>query len=204
VNFPRETRSQSLFFNFQFKSRLKVHPELRGNPKKSPEPKSGVRGNRSFPMNNLVDTPRWDMNVFSQAILADTHGIKEFFEQNFPRMYGRHFLVHIQSSLVVIHYFDAARMTVHPTKTDAPLLVDPHTVLPPPTTRKRFQPIAGWNPEVPKVRRRIQHHHLAQCHALDILGKPAGEPPMKNIFRFFVSERPDHIPIITRRVTIVK
>lgn len=151
MNFPCQTGSQSFLFNFQIEVRLKVHPKLRGNPKKPPEPKSRVRGNGSFPVYNLVDPSRGDMNVFGKAILADTQRIQKLFKQNFPRMHRRQFIVHSHHSLMIIDYFDVVRMTVIPAKADAPLLVDPDTVLPPPTSCESLQSIPRRNPEISKI-----------------------------------------------------
>ena len=45
-------------------------------------------------MHNLVDAARMDANVAGQTILANAHGLEEFFQQDFTRVNGREFLSH--------------------------------------------------------------------------------------------------------------
>jgi hypothetical protein len=48
----------------------------------------------------------------------------------------------IRSSVVVVHYLNIVRRTIHPPKADSPLTVDPDAVLPLAISRQSLQPIA--------------------------------------------------------------
>jgi hypothetical protein len=59
--------------------------------------------------------------------LTDSHGFKEFFVQDFSRMYWYNFFHRIPS--MIINYFNMVCVPVFPLKTNAPLLIDANAVL---------------------------------------------------------------------------
>ena len=62
---------------------------------------------------------------------------------------------------MVIGNFDVKRVGVNPTETDSPLIVDANAVLTLSIAAQRFEPVAGYGPQVGQRSRRLQLVELA-------------------------------------------
>jgi hypothetical protein len=67
---------------------------------------------------------------------------------------------------MIVHNFDLVRMAFLPAKADAPLIVDPDTVLPQPTPFQGFQSIARRHSHLAQFRSRVQGEQFAPCASL--------------------------------------
>jgi hypothetical protein len=104
---------------------------------------------------------------------------------------------------VVVHDLDVVSIAVLPPKANAPLIVDPDTVLAPSVARQLLQAIRRRNPEIVQNFRSIQNQQFPQGDSLDS-PEPPGVPPLEDSLRLFAAEALDHVSIITRRDNIVK
>lgn len=62
---------EAVLLHFQFVMGLQVEPEAFRGSEIARQPKTRVRGDRAFAVNNLVDTARRHTDILGQAILAD-------------------------------------------------------------------------------------------------------------------------------------
>jgi hypothetical protein len=58
--------------------------------------------------------------------------------------------------------------TIAPDKTDPPLIIDPDTVLSFSISRKSFQPVPRWNPEIFDICTSVQHSQLPERRLLNV------------------------------------
>jgi hypothetical protein len=70
---------------------------------------------------------------------------------------------------VVVNDLDLESLGVSPSKTDAPLIVDPNAVLPFAVSRERLQPIAWNGRQIGQRRRRMDMIELSFRNASDLL-----------------------------------
>jgi hypothetical protein len=69
--------------------------------------------------------------------------------------------------LVVIDDFDIGRPFFRPSKTNAPLVVDPDRVLPVAVCREHLQSVSWRRPQIAEIARDMQHIELSLCLFLD-------------------------------------
>ena len=96
---------------------------------------------------------------------------------------------------MIIHDFHFVGIPLAPDKTDAPLVVDADAVLSSSAAVKRFQVIAWWRPQIPKLRGNVQLSQLTLCHSLECAESLDGLPGVE-LCRFSRPEGPDHLLIV--------
>jgi len=75
---------------------------------------------------------------------------------------------------VVIDDFHAVGVTLNPSKTDAPLIVDPDAVLAFAIALEGFESIGRWNMQIIQHEGVPEHTQLTTCHGLDIVRQAPG------------------------------
>ncbi len=70
-------------------------------------------------------------------------------------------------SWVIIYNFHVQRVTIFPPEAEAPLIVYADAVLPQAVAAQRFQAVAGWNPQVIKAFRSVQHEQFFPSATFD-------------------------------------
>ncbi len=202
--FSLQTIFQLLLSNLKVVMRLKVDPELRRHSKETTEPESRICRDGTLAMHNFIDAPRRHANVCSQSVLADIHRLQKFVRQNLTWMDGRKVSFHVASPSVVVNYFNLKRIIALPLETDAPLVIDPDTVLSRSIAAERFQPVPRRDAKRFKVRGRIEHKQLHGGRFLNVLRELLGEPSLKQSFRLSGSKSLDHGYLLTHCVNNVK
>jgi hypothetical protein len=79
----------------------------------------------------------------------------------------------IAASLMVVAQFNVMAAAVPPDETDAPLVVDPDGMLPPPVSLEGFEVIARWHPEILQASHRVDQKQLPNRTLQDISTDPA-------------------------------
>lgn len=161
-----------MFFDIEVVSRLEIEPEHLGGPEEPRQTEGGVGRDRSFPMNDLVDSPWSDAHVLGQSILTQAHRDHELLEENFAGMNGSKLAIHAVSS-VVIDNLDLVRAGLAPGEADTPPVIDSDAPLPFPITREFLEPICRWDPEIFECCGCIEHPELSESNTLDIRRKLA-------------------------------
>src|SRR6185369_12584034 len=185
--------------------RLKVKPELCLHVEKAPEPEGSISGYGPPAVYYFIYSPWGYSDIFSKPILADSHRFQKFRQKDFAGMdWGKVAFCHIVTSLVVINDLDVTGIIALPYKTNAPLLVDPDTMLPLPVAAQRLQIIRRRNTQRFKDSCRVQDLQLYRRSSLNGLRQLCGELPVKELFSLLVFERLDHKEILSRRDIIVK
>jgi hypothetical protein len=92
---------------------------------------------------------------------------------------------------MVVDNLNVKRIGVKPAKADAPLVVDPNTMLPSPIACQGFQMIARNRTQVRQGRRRVNLVQLTFRHGSNSLKLPAKLAP-ENPLGLFISEGPNH------------
>ena len=96
--------------------------------------------------------------------------------------------------------FHVVGVTLDPSKTDAPLIVDPDAVLAFAIALEGFESIGRWNTQIIQHGGVPEHTQLATCHGLDIGRQAPGWRSAADLFRFLVGKVPDHGSTITPAV----
>ena len=79
---------EGLQCHFHVVMRLEVEPELRFHVEIPPEPERGIGGDSPAPMDDFIDTPGSDADVFRDPVLADPQGQEKLFEKDFSGVDG--------------------------------------------------------------------------------------------------------------------
>ena len=108
---------------------------------------------------------------------------------------------------MVVNDFDLTRIAVLPSKTNAPLIVDPDTVLPSTLSAKLLESVSGRDAQILEDLRGIDDHQLAQHCVLELARISANPLPLEEPLGVPIAEAPDHPRtysrnIITSSVTI--
>jgi len=98
---------------------------------------------------------------------------------------------------VIVHNLDLVRVSVLPSKADAPLVVDANAVLTLSVAVQRFEPIARRDSQVLNSACSMQIKKLPPCLSLD-RAKPRNEFILEDPRRVAVFERSDHVRSILR------
>jgi hypothetical protein len=83
---------------------------------------------------------------------------------------------------MIVDDFDIVRVAVLPTKTNPPLIVDPHAVLTLAIPFQGFEPISWGRHHLSEVRRSMQNQQFTARHALNIRRKSSRSLRYKNAF----------------------
>jgi hypothetical protein len=94
---------------------------------------------------------------------------------------------------MIVHDLDVFRAGVGPTEAHSKLIVYADTVLTCTFASQRFQPIAGWYPQVVEPARNIQLAQLAPRHGRNVR-EPFDHRTARNSLRVGALERLDHEP----------
>ena len=107
------------------------------------EPERCIRGDASFPFDNLIDSSRGDVDVFSKPVLADTEWLKKIFFEEYTRvLYGNAVVVctgHNLYLLVIVTEFGVTGLAAFPVEANAPLFVNSDAILPRSVTCELFK-----------------------------------------------------------------
>jgi hypothetical protein len=79
-----------------------------------------------------------------------------------------------------------------PFKANAPLIVNPNTVLPFPFSLQCLQAVCWWNSKVAKVSGSMDHNQFPFSEPLNVLRQFAGKTAVKYFFGLFAFERLNH------------
>src|SRR3954452_8158932 len=77
--------AKSILLDLELVPDLKIEPEPLGCAEVLGQPQRGVRRDSPIAVNDLVDPPRGDADVLGDPVLADSHRLEEFLEENFTR-----------------------------------------------------------------------------------------------------------------------
>jgi len=92
---------------------------------------------------------------------------------------------------MIIDNLDIASIAFLPYKTDAVLIVNPHTVLSRPVAFERFKPVTRQRRQITQCARPMNRSELPARHIGDVL-KPEHRLAFENRFGLFVPEPFDH------------
>jgi hypothetical protein len=108
---------------------LQIDPEFRSSLKAAPESQGGIgRYRHLFPHQALDSSPRHPA-MPSHRIGRQIQRDKELFPQDFARMYRGIGPDHCSFSSMIISDFHVIGTTIRPDEANAPLVVDPNTML---------------------------------------------------------------------------
>lgn len=94
--------------------------------------------------------------------------------------------------LVVVRDLDVVRIAVPPPEADAPLMVDPDTVLTFPVSPELLQAVARGHPEILKGLCGVEKGQLSLRDALEIRGELSRSFSVEELLGLFVPKTPDH------------
>lgn len=104
---------------------------------------------------------------------------------------------------MVIYDLDVIRVSIFPTETDSPLIVDTNAVLALAAPGQLLKMVRGRNPQIVQVFRCVKREQLSQASTLDTL-KPLRMLSFKDLLGLSATEAPNHLPMITPRDNSVK
>jgi hypothetical protein len=105
---------------------------------------------------------------------------------------------------VVVDDFDIEGVSLAPRETDPPLVVDANTVLASAIAYEFFKSIPWRDAKVRNSARGVENCEFPVGRPLDPRRQPADNLPREYCMRPLPFERPDHVLIVTRRVSNVK
>src|SRR6185312_551639 len=114
-------------------------------------------------------------------------------------MLGRFFMGGSLAS-VAIDDLHVVGVTIGPSETDAPLVVDPDAVLAIAAALQGFEPVCRGSARIIQHSGIAEHAQLATRHELDIRRQAPGWRSAPDLFRFPVGKVPDHGSTITPTV----
>ena len=179
---------------------LQSQPELRRHLKISCQPQCSISGNRTFPVNDLIDTTWRNMDVLGQSVLADFFRLQKLFHEDFSRVEREHFLFTHGHLLMVIDDFNVISVFFLPDKTNTPLIIYSDAVLTFPLPLQAFKVIRGWVSKVTHIFSPVQHAEFSKSYALDGLRQFARKLTVENLFSFSRFKGLYHMPILTQSV----
>ena len=179
---------------------LQSQPELRRHLKISCQPQCSISGNRTFPVNDLIDTTWRNMDVLGQSVLADFFRLQKLFHEDFSRVKREHFLFTHGHLLMVIDDFNVISVFFLPYETNTPLIIYSDAVLTFPLPLQAFKVIRGWVSKVTHIFSPVQHAEFSKSYALDGLRQFARKLTVENLFSFSRFKGLYHMPILTQSV----
>ena len=179
---------------------LQSQPELRRHLKISCQPQCSISGNRTFPVNDLIDTTWRNMDVLGQSVLADFFRLQKLFHEDFSRVKREHFLFTHGHLLMVIDDFNVISVFFLPDETNTPLIIYSDAVLTFPLPLQAFKVIRGWVSKVTHIFSPVQHAEFSKSYALDGLRQFARKLTVENLFSFSRFKGLYHMPILTQSV----
>jgi hypothetical protein len=90
--------------------------------------------------------------------------------------------------LVVINDFHICGVTVFPTETDTPLVVDTDAPLPCSIASQQFEAVAGRHSQLIEFARGIDELEFSPCYSLNLMRKLANKPPVKHRSRSLIGK----------------
>jgi hypothetical protein len=98
---------------------------------------------------------------------------------------------------VVIYYLNVVRLPIFPAKTQAPLVVNSNTVLSYPAPSECLKPTSGWNSQILKPIRRLQHRQFLERSLGNVYpaARLSFDPELLGIS---APERRNHVPALYR------
>ena len=179
---------------------LQPQPELRRHLKISCQSQCGISGNRTFPVNDLIDTTWRNMDVLGQSVLADFFRLQKLFHEDFSRVEREHFLFTHGHLLMVIDDFNVISVFFLPDKTNTPLIIYSDAVLTFSLPLQTFKIIGGRVSKVTHIFSPVQHAEFSKSYALDGLRQFARKLTVENLFSFSRFKGLYHMPILTQSV----
>ena len=169
---------------------------------------SGVRGDATAFIDDLVDARRRHSQRRGQCVHAQTQGHKVIFAQHLARMHGAQTVhgtggstVHA-SHLVVVNNFDIQWPRCGPRKAHPPLVVDADAVLACAVPPERLQTISRRCTQEVQCARRVQLRELALGH-MGNRAKTPGRTTLEQGLCVLAMERLDHrVHFITPNVIL--
>ena len=189
---------------FQVIIRLKSEPESFRCSKESGQPQRRIGGDGPLPLHDLVYSPRRNVNVFRQSVLAHIHGFQKLFQKNFTGM-NRWVISHFSSPfLVIVDNFHVMGIRIFPKKADAIFVVNPNAPLSFSGTLQGFQTVPRRNPKILEQACPMENSQFSFRNTGQFLRNFVGISSFKNFLGSPVLERSDHKEIVTRGVITVK
>jgi hypothetical protein len=192
-----QERAERVAFDLQVVPGLKIDPELSRRTEVPSEPKSGIGGDATLSVDDLIDSPRRHVDIDGDTVLRDPQRSNEVLEENFARM-NRRDLGHVFYSsllvrtLVVVDDLDTCGPHRGPREAHSPLIVDADAVLANPITFQRFKSIAGRNPHIVEDDGCIENRQLSERHADDSGIQRSNHLPTPQPLGVLIPERLDH------------
>ncbi len=105
---------------------------------------------------------------------------------------------------MIIRYLHDVRVSLAPSETYPPLIVNANAILSRTPSRQLFEPIARRNTQVFQSVGSIQNSKFSPSQAVQMRRKPARELSGKDALSFFIAETFDHKSMITQCALTVK
>jgi hypothetical protein len=93
---------------------------------------------------------------------------------------------------MVVSYLNLINAVVMPFKANAPLMVNPNTVLSFPFSLQGFQAVCRWDTKVVKGASPMDHNQFPFSELLNVLRQFAEKTAVKNLFGLLAFERLNH------------
>ena len=93
---------------------------------------------------------------------------------------------------MVVYDFNFEGVARLPAKTNAPLVVNPNTMLALPVMLQGFEPVVRRNRQIPQNARIVEHSELAQGRRLDVDRQSAADFAQPDSLGLGAPEAPDH------------
>jgi hypothetical protein len=106
--------------------------------------------------------------------------------------------------LVIVNDLDVIGVTVGPAKANSPLIIDSDAVLSPAISGEFLQTIGRRHSEFVQRGGGVYDQQLAQRYTVQVGRYPANPVSLEESFGVAIAEAPNHIDIVTRRVTMRK
>ena len=105
---------------------------------------------------------------------------------------------------MIVDDLNGVGVAVIPSETDPPLIVDSNTVLPCAISAQLLEPVTWGQPQILEPQRGVHVAELPEHHAPEVGWKASDGLAVPEPFGVTISEAPNHMPIITLRVTMRK
>ncbi len=154
------------------------------------QPQSGIHGNASFAVDDLIYSPWRDLQGPGQSVPGNSHRFHELFQKDFSGMDRRYsFSVHWNHPLVIINDFNFMGIVVfRPNKANTKLIVNPNTILPLSVVFESFESVGRRDLQIIQLCRSIEHPRLAESHRLDVMRQLSRKRTIEDLLRFLALE----------------